>query len=510
MINEIIPVVTPNNITDIKLIKDSMDIFLNYLTKNSNISIDIKNILDQKKTPIYEEFVKIYLNAIYGVLSKSEHNEALYNALKTNYRAANIDINDIDLSVDITKLLTEDYMLTNTNYKQAKGTPTAMEYIFNIIINSGVQNDFLGDNTGKFHYKEGDELFKYTIEGTMIDAIYEHYVKPLTHPVGWAYFYQRVFYQVFTDYFNLDFTYHFDTDGLEVRCMNGDIFNNDNYLLNISHDGKQLINDNEVIFINIEYVGEKDSRTKRTTVYFASGETLVSTVRPRSLILSKDNNIIINYNDYPGNCGLYLDYTLDIKTTTSDNIIFTDISTISSTTGKKNVVSAGNVYVGSTICGDNLVNKNLDVTYDSYIGASDGSNIIGNFSLQHNSCISFDVDNLKWNDFYFDSKNSVSGKTASDECVVKQHLIYCEINLDKPVLADGRDNHLCIDVYNDTMDYNVHWDDNELKWDNFIFDNFYVGEDFVINYDINVWDTDLYFDNFIFDGKYEGGGFYIH
>jgi len=498
MIKEIIPAITPDNIMDIQLIKDSMDIFLDYLTEHSDISIDIKNILDQKKTPIYEEFVKIYLNAIYGVLNKSEHNEALYNALKTNYRAANIDIDNIDLSVDITKLLTEDYILTNSNYKQAKGTPTAMEYIYNIIIKSGVQNDFLGDNTGKFTYKEGDNLFEYTIEGTMIDAIYEHFVKPLTHPVGWAYFYQRVFYQAFTDFFNLDFVYTFEENGLEVRCMNGDIYSKDDYLNNISHNNEPLVQDNEVIFIDIEHLGGDGVQTKKTTVYFASGETLTSSDVPRSLKLIKDNNVIIDYNNYDGNCGLFLNYTVKVITTTMDDINFTDQSAIASTTGKKNVLGAGNVYVGATICGDELVNKNVEVTYKSYVGVNDGTIVTNLFSAGGVKTEPGDVPRV------------LSGKTSSDEFGMYQKLEYCPINSDTPTLPDGRDNHKCVQTLDDTMDYSVEWDKARLKWDNFIFDNFYVAEEFYIGYDINVWDTNIYFDNFIFDGKYEGGGFYVH
>jgi hypothetical protein len=520
MLKEIIPAITPSNIKDIPLLKDSLDIFLDYLTKHSDISIDIKNILDQNKVPLYEEFVKIYLNAIYGVLTKSEHNEALYDALKTNYFAAGLNIDDIDLSVDITKLLTEDYILTNKHYKQSKGTPTAMEYIFNIIIDSGVQNDFLGDNIGRFQYYEGKNLFEYTIEGTMIDAIYEHYVKPLTHPVGWAYFYQRVFYQSFTDYFDLKFDYTFTSNGLEVRCMNGDIYNKDNYLTNISHDDQQLVDDNTVVFINVSHLGRGDSATKRTTVYFESGEELVSDDNPRSLKLMRDNDVLINYDDYEGNCGLYLDYTVKVISTVDDDIGFEDISSIASTTGKKNVVGAGNVYVGATICGDELVNKNVSVTYKSYTGLHDGADYARIFSaggidkIKHRTGYFYDDAHLRWDEFIYDIASdsdilhNLSGKTANDEYGMKQILEYCPINADMPTLTDGRDNHLCKPNFSDAMEYNVNWDQHALRWDNFNYDGEYVSEEFTIHYDINVWDTDLYFDYFQFDGKYIGGGFF--
>jgi len=520
MIKEIIPAITPDNITDIPLLKDSLNIFLNYINEHSDISIDIKNILDQGKVPIYEEFIKIYLNGIYKVLSKSEHNEALYNALKTSYRAANLNIEDMDLSVDIVSLLEQEYILTNKHYKQAKGTSTAMEYIFNVIINSGVQNDFLGDNIGRFQYFEGDNIFEYTIEGTMIDEIYNHFVKPLTHPVGWAYFYQRVFYQSFTDYFDLKFEYTFNTDGLEVRCMNGDIFSKDNYLTNIDHNGNQLVDDNTVEFINVEYLGTGDSATKRTTVFFASGETLVSNDNPRSLILYDDNDILINYNEYDGNCGLYLSYRTKVITTVADDIEFEDISNISSTTGKKNVVGAGNIYVGATICGDILVNKDIPVTYKSYTGVHDGTDYTRTFSaggideLTNRLGNYWDNTHMYFEGFDFDVAvqenvlRNLSGKTASDEYEWHQELQYCGINPDLPVLPDSRENHRCEIPFEDPFGVIVHWDKHRLKFEEFNYDGEYVSEEFVITYDKNVWDTDLYFDYFVFDGDYIGGGFF--
>ena len=520
MLKNIIEAITPSNISDIELLKDSMDIFFDYLMKNSNISIDIKNMFDQNKIPIYEEFVKIYLNAIYDILSKSEHNEALYSALKTNYEAVGLNINDINLNIDITKLLTEDYILTNKHYKEAKGTPTAMEYIYNIIIDSGVQNDFLKDNLGKFQFKEGKNIFEYSVEGTMIEAIYEHYVKPLTHPVGWAYFYQRIFYLAFTDYFDIKFVYTFAKNGLEVRCMNGNIYSKDNYLSNVSHDGKKLVQNNTVNFIDVEHIGTGASTTKRTTVYFESGETLVSDDNPRSLKLLLNNKVLINYNLYAGNCGLYINYALKIISTVMDSMNFCNISSIASTTGKMNVVGAGNVYIGGTICGDELVNKNVSVTYESYTGNQDGTDYANIFSaggideLKNRIGNYWDKKTLDWDGFKFDvaSKTDIlhnlSGKTAKDTYEMKQELQYCDVNPNTPTLPDGRANHLCKPSFIDEMKHNVKWDEFALHWDKFNYDGAYVSEDFEIDFDRNTWDTNLYFDNFQFDGKYIGGGFF--
>jgi len=477
MLKEIIPAITPPNINDIKLIKDSINIFLEYLSENSNISIDIKNILNQNKTVIYDEFIKIYLNSINSVLHNSKHNEALYNALKVNYSIVKENIDNIKLSIDTNKLLTKDYIITNKNYKQAKGTPTAIEYIYNIVINSGIQNNKFNDNISGFQFYEGPNLFEYKIEGTMINSVYESFVKPLTHPVGWTYTYQRIFYQVFTDYFNIKFIYQFSKNGFEVKCMNGNSYNEDNYLTNISHTGKKLVQDNTVIFISNETIGATTNATKRVTIYFASGETLISEDNPRNLILYKssetsENNILINYNNYNGNCGLYLNYT---------------------TIGKKNVIGAGNVYIGNTINGEELVNKNINVTYESYTNNNDGSDNSNYFSaggVESNTTRTgnyYDSPHLLWGKFKFDERatsdvlHNLAGKIANDDYDIKQILSYCPINSAVPTLSDGRTNHLCENEYIDSMDVPRDWDDRKYFWDrNFKFDNAYVSEDFEI------------------------------
>ncbi len=515
MIKKIIPALTPNNISEIPLLKDSIDIFLTYITKHSNISIDIKNILDQDKVVIYEEFIKIYLNGIYNILNKSEHNEALFNVFKRMSDTTNISIDEIDLSIDIVKLLKQEYILTNKHYKQAKGTSSAMEYIFNIIVNSGLQSDSFSNSM--FQYFEGTNPFEYTIEATIIKEIYDYYVKPLTHPVGWLCNYQRVFYQTFTDYFNLKFNYNFSENGLEVRCMSGDSLNKDDYLNNISHSGKELVQDNTVEYINTETLNNGKLSSEITTVYFKSGETLVSIDNPRSLILYKNHEILINYDNYDSNCGLYLEYSVTLTTTVSDKVKFQDISNISSTTNKKNIVGAGNVYVGATLCGDILVNKNVSVTYNSYSNKNDGTNITNSFSANDKICknnfeIYYNFDHkINFDNFKYDVtkkliNSNLSGKIANDEFEWYQKLEICDSKVE----------------IEDNFKLNKNWDRHRIKFDNFNYDGAYVSDDFKItsinsklefedNFNLNKnWDSHrIKFDDFNYDGVYVSDDFKI-
>jgi len=443
MIRDIIPAITPQNIWDIQVLKDAMNIFLDYLVENSDIAIDIKNIFDSKKVPIYEEFVKIYLDNIYKVLSKKEHNEALYRKLEAMYSLLGHNIEDIDMSIDAVKLLTTDFILTNKDYKQSKGTSKAMEYIYNIIIQSDIQKDFLQDNEGRFRFLETGYLFEYSIEGTMIAELYEYFVKPLSHPVGWAYFYSRVFYLSFIDYFDLEFMY--TINAMEVRCMNGDIREKDDYKLNISHLGEPLVVDNTVDFISNEDIGPIGGKKyRRTTVYFKSGEILVSVEEPRSLKLyNVDGTIKIDYDLYDGNCGLYLDYTVETKTTVKDDISFMIDMPSASTTGKIISVGAGNVFVGNFTLGDFLVNKNVSVTYGTFAGMNDGTMQVQNFAI-----------------------GALKGATMVDEYEWEQILVK-----DPLVNKD----------FEDTFKDEKFWDQKDLRFDRFIFDDAYVMDEFTID-----------------------------
>ena len=53
-VSQIVKNLIPENIRNIKLIKDSIDVFLQHIIDNSNIAIDIANIFDENKTALYE------------------------------------------------------------------------------------------------------------------------------------------------------------------------------------------------------------------------------------------------------------------------------------------------------------------------------------------------------------------------------------------------------------------------------------------------------------------------
>jgi len=471
---EIVKAITPQHIYDIPLLKDGLDIFISFLMENSDITEDIKKIYDSTKKPIYEEWLKIYLENIYKMLNKSTRDEVLYNKLSRLYTLAghNPDEIEADMKINVLDILSKDYLYTNKDFKSSKGTAKAIEYIYNIVSKADIQKKFLGGGDYNFVFRDTDHLFEYEVEGNMIKEIFEYYVKPLTHPVGWSHVYKHIMYLSFTDYFDIDFT--FDVRAIEVRCMNGDNLSHDNYFKNISHDGKPLVQNNNVTFITTESVSTGYNKVSiRHTVYFKSGEILISNENPRSITLyNEDGTVKIDYNSLSGNCGLFLDYDTKTNTTVTDEIDFGYEFSLASTTGKQNIIGAGNMFVGAFLVGDELVNKNVPVTYDSITGNKDGTN---------------------YSDIY-----TIGG---DDECPLYWDMA---ASFDSIMYFDG-----CKRFFDRHKYDGVYWDKGET-FDNFMFGGYEYTRDELnllmnnnvstntVNY-INNFDTDIRFNNFIWD-----------
>ena len=174
--SQIVKNLIPENIRNIKLIKDSIDVFLQHIIDNSNIAIDIANIFDENKTALYEEFVKIYLKNMYLVLTDSNYNQQLNAKLTKLYKLAGLkDFKEITISDDVLKILNKDIIFGNKAFKNSKGISTSIEYVYHLIEQLELQQSILrGD--GYFRFIEGDEVFEYTIEGSLLQEIYEHFV----------------------------------------------------------------------------------------------------------------------------------------------------------------------------------------------------------------------------------------------------------------------------------------------------------------------------------------------
>lgn len=454
MLKDIFEFIVPEQIKN-NFYTPAINVFFEYLEKHSDISIEIKNYFSQDKPVIYEELIKIYLRNIWDVFQQSEHNEALYIKLKEQYQTQGLDIDLLDLKTDLKSILSKDYFISHKAFKQSKGTRKAFQYAYNIINRSGIQKDILNLNTDEFKFYDGEKLFTYNIEGTMDKTIFEHYVKPLCHPVGWSLFYLRVFYENFTDEFNI--LYHYKFLKFRVRCIKDNIEYYDDYQTNTSRIGKKLMPD-EILYVNrygdtsktkskdfykeipgnavknIEYNFVGPTERRQIFITFYNGYRLVSLEKPFELILyNEKGQIVRDYNDSIfGKCFLDIEFDkTDIEICTLDDIKFRQDFPLASTYSKMNVFGAGNVFYGSTYIDKLYNNENISVTFNSPVGKSNGLTVIDINSLEnifYDSEYCFDSENFVFDSFgdgkeklYFDiSKKKVDTKNFYFDYIIKK------------------------------------------------------------------------------------------
>ena len=144
MLKQIVKSILPSNTKDIKLVRDTIDIFLDHLVKNSDIAIDIYNMFDEKKEVLFEEYVKIYLKNMYIVLTNNVYNEQLNKKLEKLYNIAGIkNYKELKFDENILEVLNKDMIFSNKAYKNSKGIANTIEYTYNMIEKLDVQQSIL-------------------------------------------------------------------------------------------------------------------------------------------------------------------------------------------------------------------------------------------------------------------------------------------------------------------------------------------------------------------------------
>lgn len=286
--------ITPDNIKNIKLIEDSMRIFIELLNENSPMSSDIKKVLSEQTTNIIsDELIKIYLWDYYSLVQNLKNNKTIGNKFKAwndilkpslypvglpyignslyiNYFTVgepggvlsdtSDDVSDFNANPFAVKLQTlEDNLLQNKaeNYyvnrlfKQSKGLKKGINFIYDVLnehlVASNDQLDLIIQETGN--------PFELNITGSLDKDIYKESVAYLSHPLGFVYDYTYINETRFYDNYSLLETYIINT--LEVRCLSGNveayslevnnIIDTENYLRITFIDGSYLLQENNIV-----------------------------------------------------------------------------------------------------------------------------------------------------------------------------------------------------------------------------------------------------------------------
>lgn len=270
---EIIKAISPKTIVSTN--QSVIEAFVDILSEISPISVNMLDVYSKDTSITNIEnvqlgFAKMYLNNFYSVWRQAETDYILRNRLENllqKYRDLDSEelLEDISFFDDENSMYTAERYTLGKDFKEKKGTATAIEYAykvgwlagiegplrteydFNLIQEEcigGVSQGFWicdslvtpcsgldGSGTSKLinSFIISEEVtgelctpFTYQIEGSMLPELFEAFVVPLAHPVGFRYIYTKVLKLALVDYFNIEYVYSADKVNIYSLCPLGD------------------------------------------------------------------------------------------------------------------------------------------------------------------------------------------------------------------------------------------------------------------------------------------------
>lgn len=331
--------ITPENIKNIPLLKTAMDIFIENLEENSQISSDIKKIYDNISKETDSDIIKeckdnlrkgllnVYLSSFYNVISKAQNNEVV----KAKITSIN---NTSPLTTDVIKILNDEHFITNKSFKEKVGTEIGIKYSYNLtnyLESSTLSNDM------QFH---PEKPFHFRTEGSIYKEMYENIVKPLSHPLGFTYTYNQIVKDSISDFFGIEFTYN--VYDIELRNIDGrfDVFTKSIDDDAVKQDFLNRINPiTGLLFTETEYYQQVTVYTQKyvktfndtfiegrhfKSILFTDGTYLQQYTNPIEIMYVYYSDFIsgsLNYiKDFTGHWSLYVTYESDFTFNYSDDI----------------------------------------------------------------------------------------------------------------------------------------------------------------------------------------------
>lgn len=220
-LKEIFRAITPDNIKDTPITKDSMDIFIDIIKERSKQSIDLSSYTENKE--IRRELFKTYLGDLYDVLDGIKDNQKIIDLIRRRneiYKSAgeSDDFEFISSKVleEMINRISDEHFVAFRSFREKKGTIKGIEYIFHLIatlINAPEGIDYI--------IIEGENPFELAIEGTLPPEFYYFLIAPLAHPAGFTYSYaQSVIWELIDYFFPIEIQY--TVKQLRTNCINTD------------------------------------------------------------------------------------------------------------------------------------------------------------------------------------------------------------------------------------------------------------------------------------------------
>ena len=290
-LKEIFRSITPDNIKDIPVIRDSMDIFIDILKERSKQSIDLSTYMDNRE--IRRELFKTYLSDLYNVLDGIKDNQKIIDLItKRNeiYQSEDYEFISRQALEDMLDRITDEHFVAFKSFREKKGTIKGIEYIFQLIatlVNTPDGIDYV--------VIEGENPFELSIEGTLPPEFYYFLIAPLAHPAGFTYSYaQAVTWELIDYFFPIEIQY--TVKQIIVNCITYVNGNSVKKTIDFSDRSVIDIKKNEYtwpkttkIFFGDEHKGEY-----LENLIYANGDSTVS------LIKEVDGELIVlnSFGDY--------------------------------------------------------------------------------------------------------------------------------------------------------------------------------------------------------------------
>lgn len=187
-----------------KLTKDLIEALFDAIAEKNPYALDISKFYSDPNYQMCEDIIKVYSEAIWYGVNQAISNPVVIKEL-TN-KAKQMGLNKLKFDInEFNKKVINDYLLNFSNFKECKGLKQSIQYVYDMIVRSGLQADLNIEGETGFNLKYGteenpDEPFFLRVEGLLNPILYEGSVKTIAHPVGFGYFYVINLFLNFMEY----------------------------------------------------------------------------------------------------------------------------------------------------------------------------------------------------------------------------------------------------------------------------------------------------------------------
>ncbi len=144
---------------------------------------------------LQDKLAEIFMHNVYSIAKKISNDH--------NFRAqmrdilSRVNLGNTEIFKSINNLFTEERFVINGDWIEKKGTEVAMRYAASQVYTSELQ-----PKESQSHFKWetfSTDPMTYSIEGSIFPAMFEAFIKPLSHPIGYIYDYRMVCEQDFEE-----------------------------------------------------------------------------------------------------------------------------------------------------------------------------------------------------------------------------------------------------------------------------------------------------------------------